>query len=133
MLISRRSEGNDVAGGLANSTATIVVSQSTTTTKTPNATMVVITQTLQTATVTVSSPSSPISSSSQSTSLAVPIEGFHAESFENGNLQLFYGDAYGNIRSMQYVQGTWSDPAVVTSDAKRGTTITASMTYYTDS
>jgi hypothetical protein len=123
-----------VAGGLANSTAnTVTVEVSNTTeTETLGPTTVLVTQTLQITTATVSSSSSQTSSFTQPI-VTAPIEGFSVIGFENGDIQLFYSDAKGNIQSMQYLQGVWSSPVAVASNAKIGTTLSISGEYYYDS
>lgn len=122
------SRENGVAVGPANSTATTTVYE--TTTATPSATTVVITQTPATTTVIIESSSSPTSSPSPLP--VIPNEGFHAKSFQNGDLQLFYADGNGNIMSIQHVLGSWSSPVAIAKDAKTGTTISASAIYYHD-
>jgi hypothetical protein len=123
-----------VAGGLANSTAntvTVVVSN-TTETETLGPTTVLTTQTLQITTATVSSSSRQTSSSAQPI-VTAPIEGFSVIGFKNGDIQLFYSDTEGNIQSMQYLQGVWSSPVAVASNAKTGTTLSTSAIYYYNS
>lgn len=123
-----------VAGGLANTTAnTVTVEVSNTTeTETLGPTTVLVTQTLQITSATVSSSSSQTSSFTQPI-VTAPIEGFSVIGFENGDIQLFYSDAKGNIQSMQYLQGVWSSPVAVASNAKIGTTLSISAEYYYDS
>jgi hypothetical protein len=135
MLTQSCRGGGPVAGELANSTTnTVTVTVSNTTkTETLGPTTVFVTQTLQTTTVTASSSSNQTSSSAQPI-VAAPIEGLWAIDFEyGGGLQLFYSDTKGNIHSIQYLQGVWSSPVTVASNAKPGTTISTSTIYYYDS
>jgi hypothetical protein len=85
--------GSGVAGGPANSTATATVfvslgvttTTTATTTATPSATTVVTTQ-ISVPTLAIITPSSSSTSQPSSWTPVIPNEGFHAKSFQNGDL-----------------------------------------------
>jgi hypothetical protein len=106
----------------------VVVSKATTLTQTQAPTTIILTHTSTTSTT----PSTP-STSTISTAIPAPIEGFVAHSWPTGDIQLFYQDpagVQGNILSSQFLSGTWSNPAVIATDARPGTTLSLSIVYY---
>jgi hypothetical protein len=74
----------------------------------------------------------PVIVSSTSPSPVIANEGFYVKSFPNNDIQLFYSDGNSNIMSVQRVSGSWSSPVSIASDAKQGTTVSASVIHYHD-
>lgn len=52
--------------------------------------------------------------------------------YKGGDLQIIYADGRGNIKSAQRVSGSWSNPAIIATDAATGTTVSVSIIYYHD-
>jgi hypothetical protein len=134
------SSGSGIASGPANSTATATVFVSldiittATATTTASGTTFITTQTLTPTDVIISPSVSSFSSTSPSSSPTpvIPNEGFHAKSYQNGDLQIIYADGIGNIKSIQRVSGAWSNPATIAKDAATGTTVSVGIIYYHD-